>query len=343
MERTVLTPSNEAEWLSWRKQDVTSTEAAALFDAGPYVNSRTFYELYHVKAGLMPAAPFEVNERMKWGNRLEPAIAAGIAEDYGLIVEPFKVYIRIPELRMGSSFDFKVVGIVEHWTGTEVARDLFREHGPGILEIKNVDGLQFKRAWIDDGEGIEAPPHIEFQVQHQLEVADLGWSMIAPLVGGNTPKVTMRTRDRELGQLIRENVALLWELIAKGTPPKPDFLKDAEVISKLYVNNNGLEIDLSDNTRLIELCTLYKQAGAEEKAAKERKDAAKAEILTIVEHAKTIHAGAYKISAGTNKESYRAYRRDASERWTITKTVVPATDVEATVPAYRNVRISAAA
>lgn len=340
MEREVLQFSTEAEWLAFREKDVTSTEAAGLFDAGAYEGARTFYELFMIKSGRLPKPTFEATDRMRWGNRLEAAIAAGIAEDYGLIVEPFKVYMRVPGVRMGSSFDFKIIGLADGFSGDQSARDLFKEHGPGILEIKNVDGLQFRRGWIEDSNGIEAPPHIEFQVQHQLEVADLGWSMIAPLVGGNTPKVAMRTRDRELGQLIRQNVATLWDMIAKGTPPKPDFLKDAGVISQLYVNNNGSEIDLSDNDRLIELCTLYKQAGADEKDAKARKDAAKAEILTIVEAAKTIKAGAYKVSAGTNKESYRAYRREQQERWTITKSVIPACDIEATVPPFRNVRIS---
>ena len=78
MDREILVPDNEAQWLEWRKADLTSTEIAALFGASPYT---TVYELYHRKAGALPAEAFEVNERMKWGNRLEAAIAAGIAED----------------------------------------------------------------------------------------------------------------------------------------------------------------------------------------------------------------------------------------------------------------------
>lgn len=334
--------TDESAWLAQRKLDVTSTEAAGLFDAGAYENSRTFYELFKIKAGLLDPAPFRDNSRTKWGNRLEAAIANGIAEDHGLIVEPFKVYMRIPELRMGSSFDFRIVGIVDCFDGDESVRNMFRDNGPGIMEVKNVDSLQFKRNWIEDGETIEATAQIEMQVQHQLEVADLSWSLIAPLVGGNTPKVIIRLRDTEVGSLLRQKSAELWSRIAAGNPPPPDFAKDAEVISKLYVNNNGLEIDMGDNNRLIELCTLYKKAGADEKEAKERKAAAKAEILTIVHGAKTTYAGAYKIGAGTNKESYRAYHREAGERWTITRSLVPAGDVEATVPAFRNVRIGAA-
>lgn len=340
--RTAHAFRNEAEWLDMRKLDVTSTEAAGLFDAGAYQNSRTFFELYNVKAGLLAPAAFEANDRVKWGNRLEAAIAAGIAEDYGLIVEPFKVYMRIEELRMGSSFDFKIVGLADGYSGDESVRDMFREFGHGIMEVKNVDGLQFRRQWLEDGENTEATPQIEMQVQHQLEVADIAWSLIAPLVGGNTPKAIIRKRDREAGEMIRAKVAELWVRIKAGNTPPPDFEKDAGTIGKLYANNNGTEIDLSDNERLIELCAQHEAAKIAKNDAEKRQKAAKAEILTIIEHAKTIHAAAFEIGAGTRKESYRAYHREAGERWTISRSIIPPADIEATVPAYRDIRIKAA-
>lgn len=343
LDREFISFDNEADWLAARRKDVTSTEAAGLFDAGAYKNSRTFYELFQIKAGLLKPAEFEGGERAKWGNRLEAAIAMGIAEDFGVVVQPFKQYGRIPSIRLASSFDYKIVGLADGYCGDEAVREMFKEYGPGIMEVKNLDSYQFRHNWIEDGDSIEATPQIEFQVAAQLEVSDLKWSLIAPLVGGNTPKVIIRKRDLEVGALIREKVAELWSRIAAGNPPTPDFEKDAEVVTKLYVNNNGLEVDMGDNARLIELCTLYKQSGAFEKEWADKKKAYKAELLTIIEGAKTIHAGAYKISAGTNKESYRAYHREAGERWTITKSVIPPGDIEATVPAYRNVRINAAA
>lgn len=338
--RETLTHATEAEWLAARKVDVTSTECAALFNAGVYDNARTAYELHHVKAGLLPAVPFESNDRTKWGNRLEAAIAHGIAEDCGLIAIPFKTYMRIPELRMGSSFDFKIVGLADGFDGDETARDLFRKHGEGVLEIKNVDGLQFRRAWLDDGEVVEAPPHIEMQVAHQLEVCDLNWSIIAPLVGGNTPKIIFRERDRDVGAAIRQKVAEFWLGVDAGMPPAPDFSRDAGTISRLHVDNDGSAIDLSSNERVFELCHAYKSAAADEKYASERKAAAKAELLTIIRAAKSVTANSFKISAGTNKESYRAYRREASERVSITISQVPACDIEATVAPFRNVRIT---
>lgn len=337
--RTTLVPSNEAEWLSFRTQDITSTEAAALFGAGTYI--KTPYELYHRKVGTI-ADSFEGNDRTRWGNRLEAPIAYGIAEDLGLIVEPFKTYIRIEEARMGASFDFRIVGLAEGYSGDETYRDLFREHGHGIMEVKNVDGLQFKRAWLDDGETVEAPLHIEFQVQHQLEVADLGWAIIAPLVGGNTPRPVIRVRDRSVGEALRTKAAQLWAQIDASTPPAPDFSKDGKTIAQVYVENDGSAVDLSEDPRVGALCRAYKKAAAEETAAKKVKEAKKAELLTIIKAAKSATVPGFKISAGTNKPSFRAYYREGYEKMTVTITEIPGTQIEAEVPAYRNVKITEA-
>lgn len=299
MNREILSFDTEAEWLAMRDKDLTSTEAAALFGCSPYA---TTYELFHRKTGQL-VVDFESNDRVVWGNRLESAIAFGIAEDHGLIVEPFKVYARIPELRMGSSFDFKIVGLADGFTGDETYRDLFRENGPGIMEVKNVDGLQFKRGWIADGEIMEAPPHIELQVQHQQEVADMEWTVIAPLVGGNTPMPFVRMRDRQIGEAIREKVAEFWKMVDTGKAPDPDFNVDGSTIAALLANDNGATVDMSDNNRLAEVVALHAVASADFKDAETRKDAAKAEILLIIGENKTVTGTGFKISAGSVKES----------------------------------------
>lgn len=331
---------NEADWLEARKRFVTSTEVAALFNAGSFI--KTEYQLFHIKAGTIEPDEIGENTRVKWGLRLESAIAHGIAEDLGLIVEPMKAFMAMPEYRLAASFDFAIVGIVEGAEENE-ARRMFREHGKGVLEIKNIDSLQFKRGWLDDGETLEAPVQYEFQVQAQMEVADFGWAILAPLVGGNTPKPIIRTRDRSVGEAIRAKATALWQRIEAGTPPAPDFSKDGATISQLYVENDGSSVDLTHDPRVGALCRAYKKAAAEEKAAKEKKDAAKAELLTIVKAAKTATVPGFKISAGTNKPSFRAYYRDGFEKMTVTITEIPGTQIEAEVPAYRNVRITEAA
>jgi putative phage-type endonuclease len=299
MNREILSFDSEAEWLAMRDKDLTSTEAAALFGCSPYA---TAYELFHRKTGQL-VVEFESNDRVVWGNRLEAAIAYGIAEDHGLLIEPFKVYARIPELRMGSSFDFKIVGLADGFSGDETYRDLFRENGKAIMEVKNVDGLQFKRGWIADGAIMEAPPHIELQVQHQQEVADMEWTVIAPLVGGNTPMPFVRMRDRQIGAAIREKVSEFWSWVDSGKAPAPDYSVDGSTIAALLANDNGQTVDMSSNNRLAEVVAAHAKASEDYKDADGRKDAAKAEILMIIGENKTVVGSGFKISAGTVKES----------------------------------------
>lgn len=300
MRREFLTFKTEEEWLTLRAEDITSTECSALFNCSPY---STPYTLYHAKTGQLEVE-FELNDRIRWGNRLETAIAYGIAEDTGLIVEPFKVYARIPELRMGSSFDFKIIGLDDSYSGTdETYRDLFRENGPGIMEVKNVDGLQFKRAWIADDHIMEAPPHIELQVQHQQEAADMEWTLIAPLVGGNTPMPFARLRDRRIGQAIVDKVGEFWHNVKIGKAPDPDFSQDADTIAQLLYQDNGEVVDMGDNEQLKALILKHEAAGEAFKSAEDTKKALKAEILLTIGHAAKVLVPGFSISAGTTKDS----------------------------------------
>jgi putative phage-type endonuclease len=300
MKREFITFENEQAWLDLRLKDITSTECSALFGCSPYA---TPYSLFHAKTGQLEA-DFELNDRIKWGNRLETAIAYGIAEDTGLRVEPFKIYARIPEMRMGSSFDFKIIGLDDSYTGTdETYRDAFRENGPGIMEVKNVDGLQFKRAWIVDEHIMEAPPHIELQVQHQQETADMEWTLIAPLVGGNMPSPFLRQRDRAIGRAIIDKVGEFWHMVDTGKAPAPDFSADGDTIAQLLYQDNGKTVDMGDNARLKELIALHEAAGKEYKTADEKKSALKAEILTVIGHNAKVLVPGFSISAGTTKDS----------------------------------------
>ena len=294
MNRETLTFETEGEWLAMRKQDVTSTESSALYGVSPYT---TEYQLYHAKRGSLDS-DIEVNERMKWGNRLEAAIAEGVAEDFGLIVEPFKVYMRCSQHRIGSSFDYKVVGITDTFSGEdETYRDLFRQLGQGLLEIKNVDGFIFRKSWTDDGDEIEAPPHIEFQVQHQMLVSGLQWAMLAPLVNGNTPKPTYRVKSDKVHESILKKVDGFWHKVDNSIEPDPDYTKDGRAIGQLYLEDDDTEEDMSDNEYLRQLCEEEIDAAQRKKAAEEEQRAKKAEILTIIGSHRKVIVGGINVNA----------------------------------------------
>lgn len=295
-----LHPKDEQDWLNMRKQDVTSTEVAALFGCNPYV---THFELWHRKREDL-AVTFEQNERMKWGNRLQDAIAAGIAEEQDWEIRRMTEYIHDTELRLGASFDFEFK---------------VRASGEkGILEIKNVDGLAFRDGWLVEGENIEAPPHIEIQVQTQIALKGCDRNMIGALIGGNRLVLITREVDFTVIKEIKNRVRKFWISIMANEPPAPDFARDAAFISKLYgYASPGSVVSVEGNNQILSLALQYKEAGAKEKAAKTAKDAAKAEILTMIGTAEKVIGDGFLISAGMVGPKHVEYDAEGYRNWRV--------------------------
>ena len=285
MATEIIVPSNQEHWLAMRKLDVTSTESAALFGMSPYM---THFDLWHrKKTGLVPE--FVVNERMKWGNRLEAAIAHGIAEEQGWEIRPMKEYLRDPDLRMGSSFDFVITNLGE----------------PVHLEIKNVDYLAFRDGWIEhDDSSIEAPEHIEMQVQHQMAVSGFKRAFIGAFIAGNRGVVIERLRDDDVIAAIRAKVANFWRTVDAGLEPEPVMPGDAEVIIRMnqYAKPGKILSAEGDDT-LAEMLERYKKAAAAEKNAKEDKEVAKAEIFQHIGDAEKVLTNAWSVSCAMQADT----------------------------------------
>jgi putative phage-type endonuclease len=314
-------PKSRAEWLALRHQYVSSTEVAALFGLSPYT---TAFELAVIKKGELPDER-EGNERMEWGIVLQHAIAKRIAVKYGVNVRAISGYSThsLQHCRMGSSFDYQIVGI----TADEISddyitlRDMYEAHGAGILEIKNVDWLAFKD-WPtgDDGE-IEAPAHIEIQVQHQLACIGRTWGAIGVLVGGNKMELLVRKRDDEVHKALTAKCEKFWRDLAANIMPPVELPADAAIIGKLYkYAEPGKVLDKQGDAEIAAILHAYKDAAAAKKAAEAAQDTAKAQLLMKIGDAEKVLADGFTVSAG----------------------VVAETEIEAyTRKAYRNVRITA--
>jgi putative phage-type endonuclease len=285
MATEIIVPSNQEHWLAMRKLDVTSTESAALFGMSPYV---THYDLWHRKrTGIVPE--FQTNERMLWGNRLEAAIAYGIAEEQGWEVKPMKEYLRDPDLRMGSSFDFVITNLGE----------------PVHLEIKNVDYLAFRDGWIEHEDGsIEAPEHIEMQVQHQMAVSGFKRAFIGAFIAGNRGVVIERLRDEDVIAAIKAKVADFWRTVDEGQEPEPVMPGDAEVIIRLnQYAKPGKVLSADGDHTLAVLLAEYRSAAAAEKNAKEDKDVAKAEIFKHIGDAEKVLTSDWSVSCAMQADT----------------------------------------
>lgn len=299
MNRIDIYPADRNDWLALRAEDITSTEIAALFNLSPY---KTALEVFSEKTGTLEDS-FKENERTTWGNRLQDAIAAGVAEDNGWTVQKRTCYTRITERRIGSSFDFEIVG---------------DPRGPGLLEIKNVDSLVYRQKWEEFDGVVEAPQHIELQLQHQLLVSGFQWGVIVALVGGNTVKLIERQANPEIQNAILDACARFWVAVDEGKAPNPIYPRDAKVITRMnQYAEAGTEAVISDDSPVNEFVAQYNEASAAEKTALEAKEEAKAKILEAIGSTAKVYGPNWTISASevgakeipaTIRKSYRTFR-----------------------------------
>ena len=268
MTREIIEIRDEQHWLEMRAQDITSTAVSALFDLSPYM---TAFEVYHAhKTGVR--LPFEENSRTLKGKRMEHYAALEVAESLKATdVRPLNVYARIPNERFGSSFDYEL-----ELTGGEKI----------LLELKAVDYFRHKDQWRDG----EAPPHIEIQVQHQMEAVDrYDNAIIAAFTGIYDFKQYDRPRDREMGRALREATRKFWRDVEHGNEPAPDYYRDAEVLAELYRNAGGDAIDATADTELDRMISEYRRLKSESDVFDKEARALKARI----HHHLGEHGGAF--------------------------------------------------
>lgn len=297
MTTVTITPRDHEHWLALRAQDLTSTDIAALFGMSPY---KTKFELWHEKKSN-EIVRIAQNARMTWGTRLEASIAEGIAEDRDWCVRPFKEYVRDDELRIGSSFDYRIITSA---AGRAAAAPGIDSPDDAILEIKTVDALAFKSGWKIEDDMLVAPDHIELQVQHQMLVSGLRRAYIGVLVGGNDVRILEREADDGVHRAIRSEAAAFWDSIAAGTPPDPVMPDDARAVIRLnsYAEPGRLR-DARGDAVLASAIADYARLGREIDDLQAIRDARKAEILQAIGDAEKVLADGFTISTGMVADS----------------------------------------
>lgn len=315
--------TDREQWLAMRRRDVTASVAACLF--GPDVHEyQTAFGLYMLKTGALSEDP-EETAPMQRGRLLEPVAVSLLREKHPdwLVTQP-NVYLRDPEARLGATPD---------------AYATLPDHQTGVVQIKSVEPSIFRKKWRDPDTGETRPPlWIAVQAIVEAHLARADFAMVAALVVGHGldlhevpvpihPGIVERTRAE---------VARFWAMVAEGTPPDPEYGKDAQTIARLFDQDDGTEIDLSNDNRLPEIVIRRAELKAVEKtgeeAAKERK-ALDAEIIaklgnasrgrlqdgTIIT-AKTVRRAGYEVKPS----AYRVVRiPDAAPNRLIPTTVIP--------------------
>ncbi len=313
--REVVSWIDENTWLTARAMDITSTESPSLFGFG----RETAFELACRKDGKTESR-FKPNERTEIGKEIEHAIAARASRMFGVTIKHKNEYMRMHASRMGSSFDYEIVGVNNAVVDDNRLRLAFGSRGPGLLEVKNVDRWVFNNEW-QTGENCEAPAHIEIQLQHQLEVCEYQWGVIVAFVGGNHIEIIIRLRDQAVGASIRHRVEQFWHKLGRGEYPPVTLPEDLEIIRLLNgYAEPGKVFDARQDDAVNDWLQAYIEASADEKRAKDRKDTAQAQLYQLIGDAERVVGADAVITCGMIAPcEIKAYTRKGYRNFRVTQ------------------------
>lgn len=158
------------EWLTGRGSSIGASEVSAVLGEGGYGSA---YGVWFNK--IDPTARRESTERMVWGIRHEPTVAAAAAEATGRDVRLANQHVsyRHDELKF-------LTATPDSWMKRTI-EEFDLPSGPGPLQIKCVDYWQFKKTWID---GLP-PRHIWIQNQIEMQCTGAEWGAIVALLSNN--------------------------------------------------------------------------------------------------------------------------------------------------------------
>jgi len=254
-----LSPTTDrAAWLAARKRGVGASEAAAVLGLNPYCSP---LEVYLRKTGELPDVA--ENAAMRWGTKLEEAIAQAYTEETGEPVEA-QPLVRSDEWP---------------WMFATVDR---LSAGGRVVEIKNV-GARMAEQWGDPGTDDVPVPYL-LQVNHQLAVTGRRFADLAVLIGGSDFRIYPLERNNRLIDAMVAAERAFWERVERRQPPEPDWghASTPALISALYAPT-GPQVELPE-AALAHLLA-YQRAGDEEKAAHDAKEMAKARIMLAMKDA----------------------------------------------------------
>lgn len=182
-------------WLEVRRSGLGGSDAAAVADLSPW---RSRLGLYLDKRGELDNDDGE-SERMAWGKRLEPVVAAVYAQDTGrLVLNPQFTYRSRSHPFMLATPDRLVVD----------SDDM------GGLEVKTTS------AWQADSWAHSVPDHYALQCQHYMAVTGLAWWDVSVLIGGNTYRTFRLHRDDRLIAALIDLEERFWtDHVEAGVPP----------------------------------------------------------------------------------------------------------------------------
>lgn len=275
------------EWKALRGSYIGGSDAAAILGLSPY---RTIGEVWIAKVQAQEAIetgdglfddPEMPSRFMEWGTLLESPILSKYERETGIpLFRPGLTLYRHPEM--------PYIG------GTLDAYGITPAGDKRIVEAKTTDGFLNWREqlWGPSGSDV-VPDWYLVQLLHYLIVRrQEGFTAgdFAVLIGGNDFRIFHIAYDSELAEIILAALADFWQMVTERRAPNLDYTnKNAVALQRrIWRKVEGTSIVVPSNYRLapshptvLDLLIEHDDMAAVEELAKERKEAARAELMHI--------------------------------------------------------------
>lgn len=187
-----------AQWLEYRVNGIGGSDAATVLGLNNYA---TPYTLWLEKTGRTMPSDLSDNEKVYWGNVLEPVVAQEFAKRHPelSVWESDCIYVSEDEPFMFASVD------------AMISDDGVNE--TAVLEIKTC-GERRRSDW-DDG----VPAYYLAQVNHYLAVTGLTTAYVAVLIGGQEYREYKIERDETDIAYLIEKEREFWQMVETDTVP----------------------------------------------------------------------------------------------------------------------------
>lgn len=208
-------------WHELRAPHIGASDVSALFDVG-FI---THFQLWHQKAGALPAEDLSENERVVLGRNLEFGIAGAAAELYGYELRKADFYcIDDEQPGLGSTLDFELV-----------------EDGKAYpAEIKNASWGSWRDNWLTHEDGtVEPPLRYLLQVQAQIACTNAQRGLLIALIAGDRIVRCPIVRHAAAIAEIRQRVGAFWQSIREGNPPPAEMPRDFDAAKVVWPGGEG--------------------------------------------------------------------------------------------------------
>ncbi len=259
---------------------LSATESPALFGASPYLTRWMLYRKFACGDNIEKPA----DERMNWGNLMQPLIIEQVAKERGLEVIPNKdTYVRRGLL--GCTRDSTIIapGI-----------------GLGALEIKCVFDY---RVWMQKWNGGKTVPReVEIQLQQQMYVGDgeaegckyispFGWGLICVWVCADLYYFERKPIPDLWNELERKAIGFFSDVRRKREPDPFGTAVELPLLSKLFPTEPDKVLDLSadpDHVKTSEKVSMYVHLKSEATGATANAEKHRVELLALAKDAERV-------------------------------------------------------